>query len=113
MEPYLDNISDRKYKIALNRFRLSSHNLDIERRRYHSIPRIEGKCKFSPLGFIENEYHFLLVCPKYNDTGRQVLKPLYCSWATINKSDILIPSVNKKRSIAPCQVYIFCYKKKK
>ncbi len=31
LESYLDKINEPKYKIALSRFRLSSHNLEIER----------------------------------------------------------------------------------
>ena len=49
IEPYLDIISDNKYKVALRRFRLSSHKLEIERGRYHNIPRIERICKLCSL----------------------------------------------------------------
>ena len=37
-EPYLDSISVNKFKYALSRFRLSSHNLAIETGRYYNIP---------------------------------------------------------------------------
>ena len=58
LEAYLDNIKDRKLKIALSRFRLSSHKLEIERDRYRNIPRSERKCKFCTQNIIENEYNF-------------------------------------------------------
>ena len=95
VEPYLDIISDNKYKIALSRFRLSSHKLEIERGRYHNIPRIESKCKLCSLNTIENEYHFLLVCPKYYELRRKFLKPYYCRWPNLNKFDQLLSTVNK------------------
>ena len=71
LEPYLVFISDRKYKIALSRFRLSSHKLEIERGRHRDINRDERKCKMCTLNVIENENHFLLVCPKYYDLRRK------------------------------------------
>ena len=65
LEPYLDNIHERKFQTALTRFRLSSHNLEIEIGRYQNIPREERLCKFCTSNVIENEYHFLLICPLY------------------------------------------------
>ena len=43
-EKYFDFIGERKYCTALSRFRLPSHNLNIERGRYESIPRDERLC---------------------------------------------------------------------
>ena len=43
-EKYLDFIGERKYRTALSRFRLSSHNLNTERGRYEGIPRDERLC---------------------------------------------------------------------
>ena len=82
LEPYLDIIQKRKYKIALSKFRLSSHNLEIERERYRHIPRLERKCKFCQMNVVENEFHFLLACPVFNDLRRQYLKPYFCRWPT-------------------------------
>ena len=87
LESYLDIIYERKCKIALTRFRLSSHRLEIERGRYFNIPRTERKCKFCSQNTIENEYHFLLVCLLYKDLPKKFLKAYYCSWPTINKFD--------------------------
>ena len=67
LEPYLDIITNKRFKIALSRFRLSSHNLEIERGRYHNIDRENIICKFCNLKAIENEFHFLLICPLYRD----------------------------------------------
>ena len=40
-EKYLDFISEHKYKVAMTRFRLSSHDLMIERGRYDDTVRDE------------------------------------------------------------------------
>lgn len=45
---------------------------------------------------IENEYHFLLICPLYTDLRRNYLKQYYCHWPTLNKFDKLMTSNNKK-----------------
>jgi hypothetical protein len=89
----------KKIKIALSRFRLSSHQLEIERGRYSNIPRDERKCKFCNLNVIENEYHFLLICPLYTSIRQKYLKPYYNSWPTLNKFDRLMRSCNKKEII--------------
>ena len=57
-------------KAALGRFRLSSHNLEIERGRYHDIPKDERFCNFCSLNVTENEYHFQLVWPFYIEVIR-------------------------------------------
>ena len=38
LEPYLDIIYDRKFKVAPTRVKLSSHRLEIERGHYFNIP---------------------------------------------------------------------------
>ena len=66
-EKYLSEIKNKKYKIALSRFRLSNHNLLIENGR-HSRPRIarnERKC-FLCKNIVEDEKHFITNCPLYS-----------------------------------------------
>lgn len=110
LEPYLDIIYDRKYKIALSRFRLSSHRLEIERGRYLNIPRMERKCKFCSQNTLENEYHFLLICPLYKDLRKKFLKPFYCSWPTLNKFDSLMSTTNKTELINLAKYVYFSMK---
>ena len=73
LEKYLYTIENLKHKIALSRFRLSNHNLLIERGR-HMRPRLERndrKC-FVCSDKIENEMHFVTECPLY-ENERSVL----------------------------------------
>lgn len=65
-ENYLNSIIENKYRIALTKFRISAHNLAIERGRFENIPRAERKCIFCNLNVVESEFHFLLVCPMYS-----------------------------------------------
>ena len=64
-EKYLDVIPEKKYKISLSRFRTSSHDLKIESGRYNSVPRQQRLCRSCAMNKVEDEYHFLLVCPRY------------------------------------------------
>lgn len=103
IEPYLDYYSlERRFKIALSRFRLSSHNLEIERGIYYDIPRLERTCKFCRSLLIENEYHFLLTCPIYIDLRHKFLKPYYFTWPTLQKFDKLMMTQNKKEINCCC-----------
>ena len=70
-EPYLDDTSERKYRIALSKFRLSSHNLEIEVGRYNNVPRSDKICRFCQMKVIENELHFLLTCPLYTNLRKK------------------------------------------
>ena len=92
METYLDQIKVNKYRIALSKFRLSSHKLEIETGRHRNIPRADRKCKKCNADVIEDEYHFLLVCPVYRELRQKYLKPYYCHWPTINKFEKLMSS---------------------
>ena len=68
IEKYLDNLP-LSTRIAMSRFRLSSHNLNIETGRYKQerIERSMRKCQLCNHQDIEDEYHFLLICPVYSD----------------------------------------------
>ena len=57
-ENYLDFILEKKYKIALTQFRLSSHDLAIERGRYVNIPRNERTCTNCNLDMVESNITF-------------------------------------------------------
>ena len=50
---------EKKYKIALTQFRLSSHELAMERRRYENLNRRESVCKLCNNYLVENEYNLL------------------------------------------------------
>ena len=95
-----------KYKFALSRFRLSSHNLALETGRYYNIPKENRICTFCNMNKIESEYHFLLVCPLYAELRRQYLPQYYSRWPSITKFKNLMQS-KSERVIKRLSKYIF------
>ena len=76
MAKYLLCVHINSNRKALCRLRLSSHRLFIERGRWTSIPRLARKCTLS--NEIEDEYHVMLICPRYAVVlGKKYLKKYY------------------------------------
>ena len=69
MENYLLSIKSFKLRKLFSRFRLSSHDLEIERGRYHKpvIPVDQRICPHCKIKAVEDEEHVLLQCEAYND----------------------------------------------
>ena len=77
-EPYL-SIPNIKHRICLSKLRTSNHKLHIETGR-HTNPKtpLDNRiCTLCHLNEIENETHFLLVCPKYNSLRWQLFSNIH------------------------------------
>ena len=61
-ESYL-HMTNKAQRVAITKFRLSSHLFNIERGRWRHIIRNERKCTLCDT--IEDEYHCLIECPRY------------------------------------------------
>ena len=55
------------------KLRLSYHQLCIEPGRQRGLERAERKCVLCDLNDIEDEYHFVCICPVYYNLRRQYL----------------------------------------
>jgi hypothetical protein len=77
-ESYLNKVTNSKHKRALTKLRLSSTGLRIETGRHGSnrIYRHLSTCQLCSSVDIEDEYHFVFVCPCYKDL-RIMYIPLY------------------------------------
>ena len=91
-EPYLEMIHKDKFRIAMSRFRASSHILEIERGRYTSpiTPREQRKCP-QCTNLVEDENHFMLVCELYHNERRA----LFSKINGINPDFLLYSSADK------------------
>ena len=71
-EDYLLSVSNIGNRTALTKFRLSNHNLMIEKGRYTNIQLCDRSCPFCP-DKVESEIHFLIQCPIYTELRREML----------------------------------------
>ena len=67
---YLNKLTNIKYRKAISKIKLSSHNLNIEIGRDRQIER-------NDLNEMEDEYHFILICPQYCDIRIRYIKKYY------------------------------------
>lgn len=85
LEKYITCVTNDKHRIALTRLRCSAHKLAIEEGRFRNINRDQRICNTCNMGYIENEYHFLLICPFYRDLRASILPRYYNNWPTQQK----------------------------
>ena len=119
MEEYLCNIRDYSLRKIMSRFRLSSHNLQIEIGRHLKPKQLlhERLCKQCNLNVIESEEHFLLYCPYYHEE-RVVLftKILFCDDAILSEEGLAFPRLLQSKDddiIFSVSKYIKkCFKKR-
>ena len=64
---YLQVLENRKNRNVIAKLRLSSHKLFVETGRHRQIPRQDRKCILCNIDDVEDEYHFMLICPFYNN----------------------------------------------
>ena len=66
-ESYLDIFKSPPQRKIYSKFRLSSHELEIEQGRYGAkcIPADQRYCKLCKTGKVEDEFHFVIECPIY------------------------------------------------
>ena len=112
LEKYLTLNIDQKYKIALTRFRTSSHSLSIETGRYDDTAREQRICQSCNMNKVESEFHFLLVCPKYRELRQKFFKPYFCHWPTLNKFENILSTKNVKAITCLAKFIYFANKKR-
>ena len=66
-EKYLQVINNYFIRKQLTLFGISNHQLLIEEGRHRGIDPVDRKLKFCDMKCVENEIHFLLVCPLYHN----------------------------------------------
>ena len=89
-EPYLELVKDTKYRIAVSKFRASSHMLEIERGQHtRPITPVENRCP--RCNVIENELHFVLECT----INKKEMLELFDKIRSIDSYYIDLPPENK------------------
>ena len=76
----------------------SYKNIDLiattEVGRYNKIERNERKCRLCSLDDVEDEYHFILVCPRFNDLRQIYIRRYYHRRPSVYKLIELFQSHN-------------------
>ena len=109
-EKYLDCIKENKYRIALTRFRTSSHKLAIETGRHQNQALGNRLCTKCNMNQVETEYHFLLVCPKYRALREKYFKRYYQSWPNIIKFQTLMSQRSCKEMMKLSKYIFYAFK---
>ena len=73
-EPYLDVVRNSKWRICLSRFRMSAHRLMIEVGRSAKIDLDHRLCPKCNLNSVEDELHFLCMCPTYSNERAKLMQ---------------------------------------
>ena len=105
MSPYLSILKSKKLRNAISKLRLSSHSLYIEKGRHRDVARNDRKCTLCRLNDIEDEYHFTLICPVYNDLRKEYLQKYFYVKPSVNKYITLMNS-SKLKTLKNLATYI-------
>jgi hypothetical protein len=62
---------------AISKIRLSSHKLQIECGGYTNTVRTERTCPVSQSSIVEDEYHYIRVCPLYSELRLKYIQSYY------------------------------------
>ena len=81
-ENYLDVVYRKDHRVALTKFRVSAHKLEIEKGRYERpyVRREDRKCRHCKSlnkEVVGNEMHFLMECPLVEDMRTKLWKEVY------------------------------------
>ena len=91
LETYVNCVDLRKYKRYFINFRASSHTLNIEVGRHQGVPREQRLCN-NCQSLIEDEYHFVLICPLYSEIRQRFIPEKFTRYPTRLKFNILLAS---------------------
>jgi hypothetical protein len=95
-EIYLDLLTC-SLRMHISRIRISAHSLRIQTCRYRRkrLPRNERYCQCCNTLDIEDEYHFILVCPCYNSIHKIYIKQYFYVRPSMFKLTQLLQTSNK------------------
>lgn len=107
-ENYLNCSKYRKFRNVITQLRLSSHPLRIETGRYgqNRMDRNERKCQICNSNDIEDEYHFVLICPIYMDLRLKYISRYYRNHPSVYKF-IQLLNTDKPKDINNLSYYVY------
>ena len=106
MEKYLTEITNTKHRTALTRFRMSSHNLHIEEGRFTSTSREDRICSLCRKD-VEDETHFLIKCPVYEDLKHHLTDHNYILTSNMLSNQDKAVKLMTCRDLKPIARYVY------
>ena len=82
-EPYLQNVKQFKHRKMFTKLRTSSHLLEIEHGRH--LGRLVQNRLCAVCGVVEDESHFIMVCPLYIDLRNEFLTKIDSMFPMLNQ----------------------------
>ena len=67
------------------RFRTSNHNLPVEKGRWENIILADRKCRLCQKNDIGDEFHYLLICPYFNNERKKSINQYFFKHPNISK----------------------------
>ena len=104
-ETFLDILKVRKFRSLYCKFRLSCHDLEINRGRFNNTEKENRKCKFCK-NKVEDEYHFLLICPLYSGLHKQYIPEKFFLQPNLHRFNMLM-SAKSDTPISRLSLYIY------
>jgi hypothetical protein len=96
MSQYLLVMDNIQLRNVIAKIRLSSHNLLIEVGRHSNIERSQRKCIYCDKNDIEDEFHFILICPKYSSLRTKYIHRYFTERPNVHKFLELLNSPSRK-----------------
>ena len=106
IQSYLQKSFNPTYRKYLSKFRPPAHSLSIEKGRYNNTNRRDRICNLCISSDIEDEFHFILKCPIYNDLRVNYIKNYYYRRRSVFKLFQLL-SVNNVKIINNLGKYLY------
>ena len=107
-EKYLYTVNNYFIRKQLTKFRISNHKLMVEEGRYRGIDFADRRCIYCDMNCIENECHFLLECPLYEEIRRKHLIFLNCDWHCQNHDKFVkIMSSQNKETLRNLALFVY------
>ena len=87
-------------RIHMSRIRCGSHRLEIETGRYRNLDRNQRLRQICNGDAVEDELHFILVCPLYNEARNRLIPLYFCDHPTKYNLYQLFKSRSRERLLA-------------
>jgi hypothetical protein len=81
--------------ISLIKFRTTNNDLPVNKLRFQAIPRNERICTKCTLNEIGDEFHYLFLCPAFDEKRQQYIPKYYCIRPNSFKFSQLLSSKRK------------------